>query len=200
MESIRPFIRQYNRVIVLIILLAILFLVHECIKCYIAKPTIIVEPFEEEVPHQQKVIEAYANFKSHKNFLRSGKYVIKGGRNHKYCSDDPNGIICNRDFAGPDEMFTIVHLGNHKYAIQGFRSGLWCSLTRSGLICNAPVVGDWQVFHIRPLGGYTYGIQSVPNGKWCLESGYGLVCDVENLNRNNFQTFDFLPVRYNNIK
>lgn len=144
--------------------------------------------------------ESFKDYVSHTGFLPDGKYVIRGSRNQRYCSDDPNGVICTTDFPGPREIFTLQHLEGEMYAIQGQRSGLWCSLTSTGLRCESPTVGDWEVFKIHPLGGGKFSIQSTRNGKWCVDSGHGMVCDVPSMYGWDFQQFEFIPIRYNNIK
>jgi len=145
-------------------------------------------------------IEGFRHFVSNKGTLPDGKYVIKGGRERRYCTDDANGLICNTMTPGPLEMFTIQHLDGEKYAIQGYRSGLWCTQTRTGLRCESPVVGDWEVFRFHPLPDGTYAIQSNRNGQWCADMGNGMVCDIPSMNDWDFQKFEFIPIRYNNIK
>lgn len=199
MDQIQEFVRN-NKFLVLAIV-AILVLM--CYQHYIKYQAIdqLTQELSKfvETPNIGNH-EGFRAFKSNSGFLRDGKYVIRGSRNQKFCTDDPNGIICNRDFPGPTEMFTIQHLSGNEYAIQGYRSGLWCSLTKTGLRCDSPTVGDWQVFKLHPLGGYKYGIKSNKNQKWCVASGYGLVCDIDSMYGWEFQEFEFLPIRYNNIR
>lgn len=142
----------------------------------------------------------YKRFVSHKGLLPDGKYLIRGGRERRYCTDDANGLICSTETPGPLEIFTLQHLDGEKYAIQGYRSGLWCTQTRTGLRCESPVVSDWEVFRFHPMDDGTYGIQSNRNGQWCADMGNGMVCDTPSMNGWDFQKFEFIPVRYNNIK
>jgi hypothetical protein len=145
-------------------------------------------------------LEGFKSYVSNKGLLPDGKYLIRGGREKRYCTDDANGLICSTETPGPLEMFTVQHLDGEKYAIQGYRSGLWCTVTRTGLRCESPVVGDWQVFRFHQMEDGTYVIQSNRNGQWCADMGNGMVCDIPSMNAWDFQKFEFIPVRYNNIK
>jgi len=145
-------------------------------------------------------VEGFKDYVTNTGLLPDGKYVIRGSRQKRYCTDDSNGMICNRDIPGPLEMFTLQHLEGEKYAIKGYRSGLWCSLTTTGMRCESPVVGDWEVFNLHPMGDNTYGIQSARNNKWCVDAGNGMVCDVPSMYGWDYQKFEFIPIRYNNIK
>lgn len=149
---------------------------------------------------EEESVESFKNFVTNTDMLPDGKYVIRGSRNQRYCSDDPNGVNCITDIPGPREIFTLQHLEGEMYAIQGQRSGLWCTLTTTGIRCQSPTVGDWEVFNIHPLGGGKYSVQSKRNGKWCVDSGHGMVCDVPSMYGWDFQQFEFIPIRYNNIK
>lgn len=144
--------------------------------------------------------EGFKNFVTQKGLLPDGKYVIRGGRERRYCTDDANGLICSTETPGPLEMFTIQHLDGEKYAIQGYRSGLWCTVTRTGLRCESPVVGDSEVFLFHLMEDGTYAIQSNRNKQWCADLGNGMVCDTPSMNGWDFQKFEIIPIRYNNIK
>lgn len=144
--------------------------------------------------------DPFQDYVSNTGLLPDGKYVIRGSRNQRFCRDDPNGLICNTDFPGPDEVFTVQKLDGELYAIKGGRGENWCTLTTTGLRCESPVVGDWEAFKIHPMGGNRYGIQSNRNKKWCIDSGHGMVCDVPSMNGWDFQQFEFIPIRHNNIK
>ena len=144
--------------------------------------------------------EGFKNFVTQDGLLPDGKYLIRGGREKRYCTDNANGLICSTETAGPLEMFTFQHLDGEKYAIQGYRSGLWCTLTRTGLRCESPVVGDSEVFLFHKMDDGTYGIQSNRNKQWCADLGNGMVCDIPSMNGWDFQKFEFIPIRYNNIK
>tara|TARA_R100001163_G_C5066538_1_gene205023 strand:+ start:3248 stop:3829 length:582 start_codon:yes stop_codon:yes gene_type:complete len=145
-------------------------------------------------------VEGFKNFVTNTGLLPDGKYLIRGSRQQRYCTDSPNGLICNRQIQGPLEIFTLQHLEGIKYAIQGYRSGLWCTHTVTGLRCESPVVGDLQVFNLHPMGDGTHGIQSNRNKNWCIDSGNGMQCDVSSMNGWDYQKFEFIPIRYNNIR
>lgn len=180
---------EENRNIILIIL-ALVFVWFLWTNC---NPSQVLLPTRE-------IEEGFKDYVTHTGLLPDGKYIIRGSRQQRYCTDDPNGMICNRDIPGPLEMFTIQHLEGEKYAIRGYRSGLWCSLTTTGMRCESPVVGDWEVFVLHPMGDNTYGIQSDRNNKWCLDTGNGMVCDAPSLYGWDYQKFEIIPIRYNNIK
>jgi hypothetical protein len=85
----------------------------------------------------RRKISSFKNSTSHSkldNF--EGEYYLKGGRSHKFCRDDPVGLICNDDFPSEWGLFTFTH---HKdtqtYTIKGPR-GYYCSATNFGLVCD----------------------------------------------------------------
>lgn len=148
----------------------------------------------------EPVEENFEDYVTHTELLPDGKYVIRETQNGRYCTDDPNGMICRPLIPGPLEIFTFQHLNGDKYAIKGYRSGLWCSLTSTGMRCESPVVGDWEVFNIRPMGDNTYSIQSARNGRWCVDAGSGMQCDLATMGGWNYMKFEIIPIRFNNIK
>jgi len=153
------------------------------------------------VTNSNNSIETFTDgYITDKGLLPDGKYVIRGSRNNRFCTDDANGIICIADTPGPREIFTFQHLGGEQYAIQGQRSGLWASLTTTGIRCDNPVVSDAQVFNIHSLGKGIYGIQSNRNKNFCVDSGYGMVCDTTSMYNEGFQKFEIIPIHFNNIK
>ena len=184
-----------NFIILLAVLIGIYFLINSpCVK------NILINESSMGDDSDEIVVEGFSDFKSNKGLLPDGKYIIRGGRQTRYCTDDANGMICRTQIPGPLEMFTVQHLDGEKYAIQGYRSGLWCSNTITGLRCESPVVGDWEVFNLHPMGDGTYGIQSNKNNKWCVDAGNGMSCDVPDMHGWDYQKFEFIPIRYNNIK
>ena len=183
MEQIPEIIRQNLTLVVVVILLAGYLI------------------FQKNKPVQLPINkEKYANFVTNKGLLPDGKYIIRGGRNQRYCTDDPNGIICNIDAPGPREIFIVQHMKGEEYAIQGQRGNLWCGLTSTGVRCQAPTVRNLEVFKLHPLGNNMFGVQNVKNGKWCGDTGPGMVCDTPSMDSLGFQKFEFIPIRYNNIR
>tara|TARA_B110000259_G_scaffold50992_1_gene60092 strand:- start:96 stop:344 length:249 start_codon:yes stop_codon:yes gene_type:complete len=75
------------------------------------------------------------------------KYVLKGGRDGKYCADEGHRVVCNRTAIGPWEKFTIVKHGN-KYALKGGRYGKYCADESGGIKCNRNKVYGWEKFTI----------------------------------------------------
>lgn len=134
------------------------------------------------------------------NIINDGHYVIRGSRNNLFCSSTANGLLCNRDLAGPDETFLVQSLGNNQYAFKSMKTGLWCSHTTTGLRCISATIGDWEVFNLTHLGEGKYSIQSNRNKRYCSDSGHGLVCDVPNMYGWEFQHFEFIKVPWENIR
>lgn len=133
--------------------------------------------------------------------VREGYYVIRKTNTQKYCSNTDNGIICNRDMAGPDEIFFIIHLGQGQYALQNPNTGLWLSLTTTGVNSTSPVVSDYEVFNIKHVRGREYLIQNNKTKTTCTDLGEGLICDDRCcLYQDSFQTFQLIPVHYENIR
>lgn len=188
MEQITSFIEKYKFQIGLVLIFFIVF------KLMKNDNSAEIEKYSDNTNNYSN------NYITNNGILPDGKYVIKGSRNERFCTDDPNGVICNRDEPGPLEIFTVQHLKGEEYAIRGQHSGQWCSLTTTGMRCESPTVGDWEVFKLHPLGDGKYGIQSNRNHKWCVDSGHGLVCDVPSMYGWDFQQFEFIPIHYYNIK
>lgn len=147
------------------------------------------------------VKEEFKNFIPEKvSLVEEGYYVIRKKDNQKYCSNTDNGVVCNRDLAGPDEIFYIIHLGQGKYAIRNSSTGLWCTLTTTGVYSTSPIISDYEIFNLRHLRDREYAIQNNKTKKFCTDPGNGLVCDVNSLYGNYFQTFELIKVDFENIK
>lgn len=139
--------------------------------------------------------EKFQNFNQEGEIeLKDGYYVIRGSRNNLYCSDSPNGMICNIDLAGPHETFIIQKLNNGEYAIQSTKTNLWCSQTTTGMRCLSPVIRDSEIFKIKKVIDNKYAIQNVKNGLYCVDNGEGLSCETSLLYKDNYDLFEFHKV------
>lgn len=94
-----------------------------------------------------------------------GTYALKGGQSGKYCADDWDQVVCDRDFVGTHngkswEKFEIEAYGtmyNVKwYLIKGGRSKKYCTYTSGKIVCNADSIGTGTMFALEPIDTKTF--------------------------------------------
>ena len=90
--------------------------------------------------------------------LLDGMYAFVGGRSNKYCADEGNQIICNRDELGPWEKMQLTNLGDGNYTIKGGKNGKYCADERGRTICNRDGIGQPEIFKIMDIGDGYYNI------------------------------------------
>jgi hypothetical protein len=72
-----------------------------------------------------------------------------GGRSGKYCADEGNRIICNRNSVGGWERFRVKELGGGKIALIGGKTGKYCADEGNRIICNRNAIGGWEKFTVK---------------------------------------------------
>lgn len=80
----------------------------------------------------------------------SGFYNIKGGQFGKYCADEGNRIVCNRDAALDWEKFYLIQNGD-SYNIKGGKDNKFCSDGGDGVACNTDNTDTWEQFKLIKL-------------------------------------------------
>jgi len=75
---------------------------------------------------------------------------LTGGKTGKYCADEGNGVVCNRDKALGWEKFTIEKHGN-KFSLKGGKTGKYCADEGNRIICNRDKALGWEKFMISPF-------------------------------------------------
>jgi len=76
------------------------------------------------------------------------KFALIGGQTAKYCADEGDEILCNRDSVGDWEKFSIQGVGDGKYTIKSNRSDKYCADEGDKIICNRDAVGAWEKFTV----------------------------------------------------
>ena len=57
-----------------------------------------------------------------------GTYALKGGRGGKYCADEEDKIVCDRDTVGSWERFNLEEQSDGStFALKGGRGGKYCA-------------------------------------------------------------------------
>uniref|UniRef100_A0A7S4RIQ4 glucan 1,3-beta-glucosidase n=1 Tax=Alexandrium monilatum TaxID=311494 RepID=A0A7S4RIQ4_9DINO len=74
---------------------------------------------------------------------------LRGVRGGKFCSDEPEGILCNRGAVSRWEAFDIVDAGDGNIALRGGRRGNFCADEGHGMVCEFKSMSDPAVF--RPV-------------------------------------------------
>ena len=197
METLRLFYLQNQSAINLICVVLAFFIVAWCLTNLplIQSKANMTPPYAPNKCMESFQTESSTDSSSEKfPYLTEGYYIISGSRGNEYCSDDPNGIICNRNFVKDWEKFYVKPLGNNIYAIRGGR-GQWCRSSPVGLVCDADNFDspDTQ-FKIYGLGrGNKYGFRSLVGDpdfpSWCADYGNGLRCDHRDYNSMEIFTF-----------
>jgi len=83
-------------------------------------------------------------FKLTKN--SDGTYSFKG--DNKYCADEDDRIICNRDGIGGWEKFEISKNSDGTYSLKGGKGGKYCADEGNTIKCNRGGIGGWEKFKI----------------------------------------------------
>jgi hypothetical protein len=140
--------------------------------------------------------------------LIEGEYYIKGSRGNKFCSDDPSGLICNKDFPSGFERFNLYYIPESKrHIIQGARGKFCIADQRFGLICNqdTPSLSASQ-FRIE-LEAYPTATPSAKAKIYqpvkiyanesltpCADHGRGVMCHLDE--DKGYDTFTLIPAAY----
>jgi len=77
-----------------------------------------------------------------------GAFALKNNEAGKYCADEGNRIICNRNDIAQWERFHDVDLGDNRIALLGGKTGKYCADEGNGIVCNRPHVQGWEIFTV----------------------------------------------------
>jgi hypothetical protein len=115
--------------------------------------------------------------------LPDGTYSIKGGRDNKFCADENDQIVCNRNSVGGWEKFRLSKLSDSTYsfALQGGRNNQYCADEASKVICNRNSPGAWEKFRIEQQPDGTYGIKGGRNNQYCADEPSKMICNRGNV-------------------
>jgi hypothetical protein len=102
--------------------------------------------------------------------------ALIGGKDGKYCADEPNGIRCNRTSVQGWEKFQVLHLGGNKLALKGGRAGKYCADEGNRIICNRGAIGGWEKFTFSQHGG-KIALKGGKGGKYCADEGTRVICN-----------------------
>lgn len=129
--------------------------------------------------------DSLEKFKLTKN--SNGTYSFKGG--NKYCADEDNGIICNRDSIGGWEKFEIDKNSDGTYSLKGGKGGKYCADEGNTIKCNRGSIGGWERFKIgkynKPnlsLRAGNSGAQDDGGGKVYYMDRHNIDCGSDALN------------------
>ena len=111
--------------------------------------------------------------------LPNGIYSIKGGRYNKFCADEDDQIVCNRDSLKSWEKFKILKLSDSTYsfALIGGQNGKYCADEEKKVICNRNSAGAWEKFRIEQQPDGTYGIKGGRNNQYCSDESSKMICN-----------------------
>lgn len=115
--------------------------------------------------------------------------ALKGGRAKKYCADESDKVICNRDNRGEWETFKIEDLGNNQIALLGGRSSKYCSDQNDKIVCNRDKRREWETFKIEVLGDNQIALRGGRENKYCADEEGKMICNRNA--RTALETFAF---------
>jgi hypothetical protein len=114
------------------------------------------------------------------NGLAGMVVALKGGKNHKYCSDEGKSgqIKCNSDSVGASEKFVVVDAGRGKIALRGGKDKKICADEGSRIKCNRDGIGGgWEKFTVQMLGGGKLALRGSKDNKFCSDEGNSIKCN-----------------------
>ena len=102
---------------------------------------------------------------------------MKGGRNNKYCADEGNNTICNRNSIGGWEKFKFIKNSDNTYSFKGGRNNKYCADEGNLIKCNRGSVGGWEKFKIVLHDDGKYSFKGGRYGKYCADEGNLIKCN-----------------------
>jgi hypothetical protein len=97
-----------------------------------------------------------------------------GGQNGvRYCTAEPDRIVCNSVKIGENEKFRLIrhHNNTGAYVLQsagGSNNGKFCANTKDDkIICNRDKIGPWETYNLHPRRNGEYILQAAdgPGGR-----------------------------------
>jgi hypothetical protein len=102
--------------------------------------------------------------------------ALKGGKDGRYCADESNNVICNRNGVGQWEKFTVVDRGAGKVALKGGKDGRYCADEGNLIKCNRNAIGQWETFTRGTTGGNIW-LKGGKDGRYCADEGVTIKCN-----------------------
>jgi len=106
--------------------------------------------------------------------IRSKRIALIGGRSGRYCTDDDEGVTCNREVIGPWEIFTVRYDAG-SWSFQGGRQGKYMSDQPEGIKFKGmeefPTgeLGKWEQFTVVTSADDTIAIRGGRNSQYCKD-------------------------------
>jgi hypothetical protein len=107
-------------------------------------------------------------------------FSLRGGKGNKFCADEGNRVICNRDAVGAWEKFKFEPLGGNVFAIRGGKDNKYCADDADQMRCNRNAIGAWEKFTVQTHGPPILRRVSVKGGrgnKFCADEGNRVICN-----------------------
>ncbi len=133
----------------------------------------IIEISKDVLPSNVQINKAFTQIYFpglNKLFKMGDTFSFKNFDSGKICSDDTNGILCNRDSVGSWEMFKIqiVDANTNKIGIKSGRTGNWCSdMGTDTTHCDTANLNTYETFQLIPLDNNKFLIKSGRTGQNC---------------------------------
>jgi len=125
--------------------------------------------------------------------------TLRGGRDGKFCADEGNRVVCDRERMGPWEYFTIRGVNNGKISLQGGKNRKYCSDdAKDGMKCFRDSVRSWEEFELKPLSNNNgkYALVGGRDGKYCADEENGIRCNRNDLGPwEQFDIFWFIVLK-----
>jgi hypothetical protein len=104
-----------------------------------------------------------------------GSLVLIKGANGKYCADEGDKIICNRDNADSWERFRVLDAGHGKIGLAGGFDNKICA-DESGhsdnIVCNRGNLEGWEIFSVEDAGKDNQVYLKGKDGSYCHDGGH----------------------------
>jgi len=112
--------------------------------------------------------------------IATGVYSLNGGRTKKFCADEGNRMICDRDGIGAWERTEIINLGEGYYNLRGGRNNKFCADEGDAIRCNRDGASTWETFKILDIGDGYYNLIGGRQNKYCSDNASGIACNNDN--------------------
>ncbi len=142
-----------------------------------------IEISKDALPSSTQINKAFTQLYFpgiNKLFKTGDTFSFKNSDSGKICSDDTNGILCNRDVVGYWEMFkmNIVDANTNKIGIKSGRTGNWCSDMGTDTVhCDTANLNTYETFQLIPLDNSKFLIKSGRTGQNCKFRDGKMTCN-----------------------
>lgn len=105
------------------------------------------------------------------------KVALRGGRHGKWCADEGNKVICNRNHILSWETFEVVDAGSGRIGLRGGRHRKMCADEGNKVVCNRNHLLSWEKFRVEDAGSGRIALRGGRNGRLCADEGHNVVCN-----------------------